>query len=185
MVESSLMGPKYGGKYLEGLLKDLKLHVRLHQTLTNVVIPTSDIKRLEPIVFSSYKGFDKLSSSLRKHWRVRKKIRYRKMQMHDLPAHSQLRPPPHARSRLHFLGMLSTNYSTFFFPKNAVSLKLENEVNTMAASIGCQVGTLLMTTLVSLSEVHRQTKFFGIQLSRKSPGTLMDGKVDGYLKEGD
>ncbi|KAK2660368.1 hypothetical protein Ddye_006901 [Dipteronia dyeriana] len=30
--------------------------VRLHQTLTNVVIPTFDIKKLPPIIFSTYDG---------------------------------------------------------------------------------------------------------------------------------
>ncbi|GAV84791.1 Patatin domain-containing protein [Cephalotus follicularis] len=50
----SLQGPKYDGKYLHTLLKEKLGDTLLHQTLTNVVIPTFDIKRLQPIIFSSY-----------------------------------------------------------------------------------------------------------------------------------
>ncbi|XP_062105208.1 patatin-like protein 2 [Humulus lupulus] len=50
----SLMGPKYDGKYLHKLLREKLGDLKLHQTLTNVIIPTFDIKRLQPIVFSSY-----------------------------------------------------------------------------------------------------------------------------------
>ncbi|GAV82040.1 Patatin domain-containing protein [Cephalotus follicularis] len=50
----SLHGPKYDGKYLHTLLKEKLGDTLLHQTLTNVVIPTFDIKRLQPIIFSSY-----------------------------------------------------------------------------------------------------------------------------------
>ncbi|XWS14670.1 hypothetical protein CRYUN_Cryun35bG0029200 [Craigia yunnanensis] len=49
-----VMGPKYDGKYLRGILKERLGNTRLHQTLTNVVIPTFDIKLLQPIIFSSY-----------------------------------------------------------------------------------------------------------------------------------
>ncbi|PON79320.1 Patatin-related protein [Trema orientale] len=50
----ALVGPKYDGKYLHKLLKAKLGDLRLHQTLTNVVIPTFDIKRLQPTIFSSY-----------------------------------------------------------------------------------------------------------------------------------
>ncbi|KAJ0984737.1 hypothetical protein J5N97_003093 [Dioscorea zingiberensis] len=46
--------PIYDGKYLHSLLKEKLGSTRLHQTLTNVVIPTFDIKKLHPIIFSSY-----------------------------------------------------------------------------------------------------------------------------------
>lgn len=49
-----LTGPKYNGKYLHNLLKKELGDKRLHQTLTNVVIPTFDIKKLQPTIFSSY-----------------------------------------------------------------------------------------------------------------------------------
>ncbi|KAL4311098.1 hypothetical protein GQ457_01G026300 [Hibiscus cannabinus] len=49
-----VMGPKYDGKYLHGVLKQKLANTRLNQTLTNVVIPTFDIKQLQPIIFSSY-----------------------------------------------------------------------------------------------------------------------------------
>lgn len=68
-VLNRLAGPKYDGKYLHGLIKE-KLHdTKLHQTLTNIVIPAFDIKRLQPTIFSSYKvkqdpGLDALLSDI-------------------------------------------------------------------------------------------------------------------------
>ncbi|KAG7964927.1 hypothetical protein I3843_09G197400 [Carya illinoinensis] len=50
----ALSGPKYDGKYLHSLVKEKLGSTRLHQTLTNIVIPTFDIKRLQPTVFSSF-----------------------------------------------------------------------------------------------------------------------------------
>ncbi|CAN6478481.1 unnamed protein product [Victoria cruziana] len=50
----ALAGPKYDGKYLHKLIRDKLQHTKLHQTLTNVVIPTFDLKLLQPIIFSSY-----------------------------------------------------------------------------------------------------------------------------------
>ncbi|XP_054799676.1 patatin-like protein 2 isoform X2 [Prosopis cineraria] len=51
----TLSGPKYDGKYLHGLLRDKLKDTKLHQTLTNVVIPTFDIKLVQPTIFSSFK----------------------------------------------------------------------------------------------------------------------------------
>ncbi|GMN34265.1 hypothetical protein TIFTF001_044888 [Ficus carica] len=53
-IIKSLTGPKYDGKYLHKLLRERLGDLKLHQTLTNVIIPTFDIKRLQPIIFSSY-----------------------------------------------------------------------------------------------------------------------------------
>ncbi|CAL9061511.1 unnamed protein product [Musa banksii] len=50
----SLWGPKYSGTYLHSLIREKLGGVRLHETLTNVIIPTFDIKQLHPTVFSSY-----------------------------------------------------------------------------------------------------------------------------------
>ena len=49
-----LVFPKYDGKYLHDLLRKLLGTTKLHETLTNVVIPTFDIKKLQPTIFSSY-----------------------------------------------------------------------------------------------------------------------------------
>ncbi|KAL8063560.1 hypothetical protein ABFX02_01G034500 [Erythranthe guttata] len=49
-----LGGPKYNGKYLHKLIRDNLGQTRLNQTLTNVVIPTFDIKNMQPTIFSSY-----------------------------------------------------------------------------------------------------------------------------------
>nr|XP_043616293.1 patatin-like protein 2 [Erigeron canadensis] len=53
-VIRALSGPKYEGVYLHELVQDLLGNTKLHETLTNVVIPTFDIKRLQPTIFSSY-----------------------------------------------------------------------------------------------------------------------------------
>ncbi|KFK30330.1 hypothetical protein AALP_AA7G247800 [Arabis alpina] len=50
----SLYGPKYDGKYLRNLISKLTGEARLRDTLTNVVIPTFDIKKFQPTIFSSY-----------------------------------------------------------------------------------------------------------------------------------
>ncbi|KAK4779274.1 hypothetical protein SAY86_006802 [Trapa natans] len=50
----SLMGPAYDGKYLHKLVKEMLGSKRLSQTLTKVVIPSFDIKNLQPTIFSSY-----------------------------------------------------------------------------------------------------------------------------------
>ncbi|KAA8537725.1 hypothetical protein F0562_027285 [Nyssa sinensis] len=60
-IIKSLSGPKYDGKYLHSLVKEKLGNTRLHQTLTNVAIPTFDIKRLHPTIFSSYEVKNKPS----------------------------------------------------------------------------------------------------------------------------
>ncbi|MED6107081.1 hypothetical protein PIB30_010802 [Stylosanthes scabra] len=50
----SLFRPKYNGKYLHNIIRERLGDTKLHQTLTNVVIPTFDIKRLQPTIFSSF-----------------------------------------------------------------------------------------------------------------------------------
>lgn len=50
----ALTGPQYDGQYLHKLIKEKLGERRLHQTLTSVVIPTFDIKNLQPTIFSSY-----------------------------------------------------------------------------------------------------------------------------------
>ncbi|GLT47008.1 hypothetical protein SLA2020_207310 [Shorea laevis] len=49
----SLSGPKYDGKYLHEVIREKLGEKTLSQTLTNVVIPTFDIKNLQPTIFSS------------------------------------------------------------------------------------------------------------------------------------
>ncbi|KAI5591328.1 hypothetical protein BDE02_04G071900 [Populus trichocarpa] len=51
----TLKGPKYDGKFLHSIVKEKLGDTRLHQTLTNIVIPTFDIKNLQPTIFSSYR----------------------------------------------------------------------------------------------------------------------------------
>ncbi|KAL1822124.1 hypothetical protein ACET3Z_008902 [Daucus carota] len=49
-------GPKYDGKYLHDVLTEKLRDSRLDETLTNVVIPTFDIKHLQPKIFSTYEA---------------------------------------------------------------------------------------------------------------------------------
>ncbi|XP_021983158.1 patatin-like protein 5 isoform X3 [Helianthus annuus] len=52
----TLVGPKYNGKYLKNLVTSLLGTTKLSQTLTNVVIPTFDIKNMQPVIFSSFQS---------------------------------------------------------------------------------------------------------------------------------
>lgn len=50
----ALMGPVYSGAYLHKIIRQILGNIRLHQTLTNVVIPAYDIKLQEPAIFSTF-----------------------------------------------------------------------------------------------------------------------------------
>ncbi|KAK4416211.1 Patatin-like protein 1 [Sesamum alatum] len=53
-IFKAVTGPSYDGKYLRNLLQKMLGETRLHETLTNVVLPSFDIKKLQPIIFCSY-----------------------------------------------------------------------------------------------------------------------------------
>ncbi|XP_020152811.1 patatin-like protein 1 [Aegilops tauschii subsp. strangulata] len=53
-VTASLRRPRYNGKYLHGKIKSMLGETRLSDALTDVVIPTFDVKLLQPIIFSTY-----------------------------------------------------------------------------------------------------------------------------------
>ncbi|KAK4584545.1 hypothetical protein RGQ29_022314 [Quercus rubra] len=48
-----VVGPKYDGKYLRSLTNGLLGNLTVKQTLTDVIIPTFDIKLLQPVIFST------------------------------------------------------------------------------------------------------------------------------------
>ncbi|OWM70908.1 patatin-like protein 2 [Punica granatum] len=50
----SLNGPKYDGKYLHRIVREKLGDTRLHSTLAHAIIPTFDIKRLQPVIFSTF-----------------------------------------------------------------------------------------------------------------------------------
>ncbi|CAO2831164.1 unnamed protein product [Amaranthus hypochondriacus] len=54
-LAKALIGPKYDGNYLHNLMRDNLKETKLHQTLTNLVIPAFDVKMLQPVIFSSFK----------------------------------------------------------------------------------------------------------------------------------
>lgn len=55
-------GPKYDGKYLKSLVQGVLGNLTVSQTLTNVVIPTFDLKRLQPVIFTTKDVIDPLLS---------------------------------------------------------------------------------------------------------------------------
>ncbi|GAB4852102.1 hypothetical protein Ancab_016292 [Ancistrocladus abbreviatus] len=57
----AVQGPKYGGQHLHSILMEKLGTTRLHHTLTNVVIPTFDIKRMQQAIFSSYEALMAIS----------------------------------------------------------------------------------------------------------------------------
>ncbi|KAG8384413.1 hypothetical protein BUALT_Bualt04G0115400 [Buddleja alternifolia] len=55
-ITNLLGGPKYDGEYLKTLAEGLLNNLTMSTTLTNVVIPTFDIKRLQPVIFTTKDG---------------------------------------------------------------------------------------------------------------------------------
>ncbi|XP_075483226.1 patatin-like protein 2 isoform X2 [Primulina tabacum] len=62
-VTNLIGGPKYDGKYLRSLVEGLLGNLTIIQTLTNVVIPTFDLKRLQPVVFTTKDGKSNVSKN--------------------------------------------------------------------------------------------------------------------------
>ncbi|XP_078156600.1 patatin-like protein 2 [Carex rostrata] len=50
---ASIFGPRYTGKYLQSKIRELLGETRLHETVTEVVVPTFDINFLQPTIFST------------------------------------------------------------------------------------------------------------------------------------
>ncbi|KAI3760917.1 hypothetical protein L1987_51319 [Smallanthus sonchifolius] len=48
-----VVGPKYDGDYLRSIAKTILQNRTLKQTTTDVIIPTFDIKRLQPVIFTT------------------------------------------------------------------------------------------------------------------------------------
>ncbi|XP_058772795.1 patatin-like protein 1 [Vicia villosa] len=53
-IAKALTGPKYNGEYLHKTIKEMTGNTLLSQTLTNIVIPSFDVEKLQPTIFSSY-----------------------------------------------------------------------------------------------------------------------------------
>ncbi|GJN35173.1 hypothetical protein PR202_gb23932 [Eleusine coracana subsp. coracana] len=51
-----IIGPKYDGRYLRKIICDLLGDTSMKEALTNVVIPTFDVKCLKPTIFSTFKA---------------------------------------------------------------------------------------------------------------------------------
>ncbi|KAI3877971.1 hypothetical protein MKX03_027149 [Papaver bracteatum] len=52
-IKEYMRWPKYDGKYLHKLCKDILGDLKMHETITKLVIPTFDIKLLQPTIFST------------------------------------------------------------------------------------------------------------------------------------
>uniref|UniRef100_A0A8I6Z069 Patatin n=1 Tax=Hordeum vulgare subsp. vulgare TaxID=112509 RepID=A0A8I6Z069_HORVV len=59
----SMTGPKYDGEHLRLVVKELLGDTRVDQTLSNIVIPTFDIKLLQPTIFSTYDAMKDVSKN--------------------------------------------------------------------------------------------------------------------------
>ncbi|KAF0894935.1 hypothetical protein E2562_004933 [Oryza meyeriana var. granulata] len=49
-------GPKYNGSFLHDKIKSLTHDVTIADTVTNIIVPTFDVKYLQPIIFSTYEA---------------------------------------------------------------------------------------------------------------------------------
>ncbi|CAM0942940.1 unnamed protein product [Alopecurus aequalis] len=58
-----IRGPKYDGEYLHTVVKQLLGKTRVSQALQNIVIPTFDIKLLQPTIFSRYEAQNNVSKN--------------------------------------------------------------------------------------------------------------------------
>jgi patatin-like phospholipase/acyl hydrolase len=54
LFKSLTPGPKYDGKYLHSIVRELLGDTKVSEVLQNIVIPTFDIKLLQPTIFSKY-----------------------------------------------------------------------------------------------------------------------------------
>ncbi|CAN4077089.1 unnamed protein product [Withania somnifera] len=50
-----IFAPKYDGKYLHKVLQEKLGETRLHEALTDIIVPTFDIKKNQPIIFTKSK----------------------------------------------------------------------------------------------------------------------------------
>ncbi|XP_058099673.1 patatin-like protein 1 [Magnolia sinica] len=52
----AISGPKYNGKFLRSKVQQLLGQTRIQDALTNILIPTFDIKLLQPFIFTTYEA---------------------------------------------------------------------------------------------------------------------------------
>ncbi|KAM7269127.1 hypothetical protein ACFE04_024624 [Oxalis oulophora] len=55
-IEKELFCPRYDGHYLHKKIRTMLENKKIHETLTNVIIPAFDIRLLQPVIFSSLKA---------------------------------------------------------------------------------------------------------------------------------
>uniref|UniRef100_A0A7N0URE3 Patatin n=1 Tax=Kalanchoe fedtschenkoi TaxID=63787 RepID=A0A7N0URE3_KALFE len=50
----ALKGPKYSGRHLRHVIRKKFRSIKLHDTLTNILVPTYDIKKQQSVIFTNY-----------------------------------------------------------------------------------------------------------------------------------
>ncbi|CAO2202240.1 unnamed protein product [Urochloa humidicola] len=63
LFKNIMAGPKYDGKYLHSVARDLLGDMKVSDVLKNIVIPTFDIKLLQPTIFSRYDAVNDVSKN--------------------------------------------------------------------------------------------------------------------------
>ncbi|CAO2188593.1 unnamed protein product [Urochloa humidicola] len=61
LFKNIMAGPKYNGKYLHSVIRELLGETKVGDALKNIVIPTFDIKLLQPTIFSRYDAVNDIS----------------------------------------------------------------------------------------------------------------------------
>ncbi|CAL4999350.1 unnamed protein product [Urochloa decumbens] len=61
LFKKIMTGPKYDGKYLHSVIRDLLGETKVSDALKNIIIPTFDIKLLQPTIFSKYDAMNDVS----------------------------------------------------------------------------------------------------------------------------
>ncbi|TVU01455.1 hypothetical protein EJB05_53105, partial [Eragrostis curvula] len=56
LIKSMMTRPKHDGEYLHSVVRELLGNTKVSQALRNIVIPTFDIKLLQPTIFSKHEG---------------------------------------------------------------------------------------------------------------------------------
>ncbi|KAF8650775.1 hypothetical protein HU200_063679 [Digitaria exilis] len=56
VVDSLRPGPKYDGKFLHEKIETLLKDTKVGDTLSNVILPTFDVKRMQPILFNTFEA---------------------------------------------------------------------------------------------------------------------------------
>lgn len=129
----TLGGPKYDGKYLHKVVKEKLGEIRIHETLTNVVIPTFDLKTMQPVIFSSYQL---------------KRSPYLDAQLSDICISTSAAP---------------TYLPAYSFDNKHSEGKIVQEFNLVDGGVCANNPTLLAVNEVTKQSINQNPEFFAIK----------------------